>query len=119
MRLHPEFTDTHQALRLEPTIRHPGLRRQRPRQVPLSLQESNRLEENVEGLGTLRGPTREESRRRQTPCHSQEAILSPISLAGRLHCARNVRYDRSKPAVRLLVVSTFMPVQRGALFWDR
>jgi len=37
MRFHPKVTDTHQPLRLQPIVRHPNLRRLRPRQVPVAL----------------------------------------------------------------------------------
>ena len=42
LRAHPERTDTDQAPRLQPRIRHPGLRRQRPRQVPVALATDRR-----------------------------------------------------------------------------
>ena len=42
MGLHPQRTDTHQALRLEPIVRHPRLRPQRPRQVPVAFAADRR-----------------------------------------------------------------------------
>lgn len=42
MRFHPQRTNTHQALRLQPLIRHPGLRGQRAREVPVSLAADRR-----------------------------------------------------------------------------